>query len=70
MKDGPMTEHINRSTEGMIKAEYVTILTAKCPKPGSLAAGTNTLSGIGIILPPQVDHLKNYHGSHHFYETA
>ena len=24
MKDGPMTEHINRSTEGMIKAEYVT----------------------------------------------
>lgn len=24
MKDGPMFEHINRSTEGMIKAEYVT----------------------------------------------
>ena len=24
MKDGPMFEHINRSTEGMIKAEYIT----------------------------------------------
>ena len=24
MKDGPMFEHINRSKEGMIKAEYIT----------------------------------------------
>jgi len=24
MKDGPMFEHINRSTEGVIKAEYTT----------------------------------------------
>lgn len=24
MKDGPMFEHINRSTEGIIKAEYTT----------------------------------------------
>lgn len=24
MNEGPMFEHINRSTEGMIKAEYVT----------------------------------------------
>lgn len=24
MKNGPMFEHINRSTEGMIKAEYIT----------------------------------------------
>jgi len=24
MKDGPMTEHFNRSTDGVIKAEYIT----------------------------------------------